>query len=333
MPRFVIDLSRSILALAVVCVMVAGVRTGSDTAFAAPGACKWVRSTVNADAVVVTNSAAKLSNKVTVLERQCTGDPTSNQPTPPPASPRKSSPAGKRRSGATSVRPATASHDVPLVGTAAQCVLLQNMVASQAGTAMSPADKQSTIAAAASVCPKAAITNPTPQTPGAPTPTTPSPHAVAYEAYAHLPVQMPEPQTAPPKNTRTLVGLRTWLWIPASSWHPVTNSATDGPVSTTVTATPVAVDWVMGDGSTEHCTGPGTPFVVGVTDAKATKPSCSHVYTHDSHNQPGDHYAVTVVLEYAATWTSNIGPSGQFPMVELSAQVPLRVNQLQAVLD
>jgi hypothetical protein len=89
----------------------------------------------------------------------------------------------------------------------------------------------------------------------------------------------------------------------------------------------------MGDGVTEHCNGPGTPFVVGGTDPKATTPSCSHVYTHDSHNQPGDHYTVTVVVQYAATWTSNIGPGGQFPPVELQAQIPLRVNQLQAVLD
>ena len=60
-----------------------------------------------------------------------------------------------------------------------------------------------------------------------------------------------------------LVGMPVWLWVDRPDEHtfgPVSDGASQGPLSVTVTAQVASVDWDMGDGSTFSCDNPGTPI-------------------------------------------------------------------------
>src|SRR5437588_771114 len=77
------------------------------------------------------------------------------------------------------------------------------------------------------------------------------------------PIPRPPPPTVnlnPAATQDQLVELPTWLWIDPNQWRPVSATATAGPVSSTVTATPKHVVWKMGDGFSVICNGPGTPY-------------------------------------------------------------------------
>ncbi|GHJ97725.1 hypothetical protein SNE510_72440 [Streptomyces sp. NE5-10] len=86
-------------------------------------------------------------------------------------------------------------------------------------------------------------------------------------------------QLAPRAAGRYLIGMPMWLWATPtpSTFGPVSASASAGAVTVTATAKVTSVRWVMGDGTTVTCAGPGTPYKTGygATDS----PTCGHRYT------------------------------------------------------
>jgi len=150
---------------------------------------------------------------------------------------------------------------------------------------------------------------------------------VAQAARNTLVIVMPEPRTSPPMAARQLVAIPVWLWMDPAEWHAVSASASAGPVTATVTATPTKAVWEMGDGATVVCDGPGAPYSPGRT------PPCSHTYRDPSTSRPGGAYTVRVTVTWSVTWTSNTGPAGTQDAIELTTSFPLVVSQAQAETD
>ncbi len=128
------------------------------------------------------------------------------------------------------------------------------------------------------------------------------------------------------------MNLRTWLWIDPGAWQPLSQTASAGPVSATVTATPTSVRWDMGDGAVVTCRGPGTPFDPTRAES-AQSTDCSHTYKRSSAGQSGERYTVRVTITYGVSWTASGAPGGgELGVIESSESLPLRVAEGQAVV-
>lgn len=148
---------------------------------------------------------------------------------------------------------------------------------------------------------------------------------LARRAFNELPLLYPRPRTAPPATAKQLVGVRTWLWVDADDWRPMSATASIPGLSATVTAQPSTVTWEMGDGTTVTCNGPGTPYDPNTPD-DAQSTDCGHTYQHD-----GDRTVLTTI-EWTVSWTASNGEGGTLPAVQRSTQFPLTVEQRQAVI-
>ncbi|MFD0371141.1 hypothetical protein [Streptomyces sp. NPDC127114] len=80
-----------------------------------------------------------------------------------------------------------------------------------------------------------------------------------------------------------LVGMPMWMWTTPSpnTFGPITAFATAGGVTVTATAKVTSVRWVMGDGATVTCAGPGTPYQARY--GAQMSPTCGHRYTKAEH--------------------------------------------------
>ncbi|WP_335989892.1 hypothetical protein [Glycomyces sp. MUSA5-2] len=105
-----------------------------------------------------------------------------------------------------------------------------------------------------------------------------------------------QPQIGASPESQQLVRLPTWLWVEEATWSVRVAEAAAGDMTATATATPVAVSWDMGDGSTVDCTGRGVEWKRG-TDPKAAS-ECSHTYLQPS----SDALAVTATVTWRVTW-------------------------------
>jgi len=171
----------------------------------------------------------------------------------------------------------------------------------------------------------------------------PDPAVLAQQARDALVLPRPEIHTAPPEviggTTAAAAGRRdavtlfpTWMWVGDGTWGPRSESVSVQGVTVTATATPKQTVWTMGDGTTVVCEGPGTPFRVGQHDPAAQSPSgCDHTYTRSSDHQPDDAYQLSATVSWAVTWTVNGAPGGTLDGFSLTASVPLRVIELQAL--
>jgi hypothetical protein len=149
---------------------------------------------------------------------------------------------------------------------------------------------------------------------------------LARQAYRELPLLYPQPRTAPPADMSQLVGVRTWFWIEQAQWQPRSASAAVPGLSATVTATPTAVLWDTGDGTTFTCDGPGTPYDPSRPDS-AQHSDCSHVYQHDGQHD------VRATIIWRVHWNASNGNGGALPDVERATQFPLQAEQRQAVIN
>lgn len=157
------------------------------------------------------------------------------------------------------------------------------------------------------------------------------PLTLAQRAAAALDLPSPAIRMSPADDQ--VVQLPSWLWIPDGQWQPQQVSASAGPVTSTVTATPVRVTWDMGNGDTVDCDGPGTPYRArfagqsGATD-------CSYTYRYSSAGQPGESYQVTSTVAWELTWTATgAAGGGGLGTVETSAAQPVRVTEIQALVQ
>jgi hypothetical protein len=125
-----------------------------------------------------------------------------------------------------------------------------------------------------------------------------------------------------------VVQFATWLWV--DEWKTQTATAAVPGLSVTVTAAPTRVVWTMGDGGTETCDGPGTPYDPNVpADQQST--NCSYTYHESSAGQPGNDYHGTVTITYGASWTATNGSGGNLGAINVSAPFTARVGEIQAI--
>lgn len=127
-----------------------------------------------------------------------------------------------------------------------------------------------------------------------------------------------------------LVGLQSWWWVD-TPWAPVEASAGVSGVTATVTARPQSVAWDLGDSSELTCDGPGVPYDP-VLPPEAVG-ACTYVFDRSSAEGPGGVRMVTATVVYAVSWAATDGGSGDLGAISRASTVPVRVVEVQAVID
>ena len=164
---------------------------------------------------------------------------------------------------------------------------------------------------------------------GAPAPAAPRPAVqVAREISQRTALPLPAVRTSPPAGADQLVNLPTWMWV--EDWNPRRASASEGPLTVTVVASPRSVLWRMGDGSEVVC-GPGTPWNPALRDEQQST-DCSHTYTRSSANQPGLVYQAQATMTWDVDWTATNGESGGLGPATRSVDFTMRVAEGQAIV-
>ena len=160
---------------------------------------------------------------------------------------------------------------------------------------------------------------------------TADPQTLAQRAAATLELPAPAIRTNPAGEQ--VVQLPMWLWIAGDQWTPRRASATAGPVTSTVTATPVRVTWDMGNGDRVSCEGPGRPY----EERFAQQPEatdCRYTFRLSSVGQPDEAYQVTATVHWELTWNaSGAAGGGSLGGVPMSTTQPVRVAQIQALVQ
>ncbi len=174
-----------------------------------------------------------------------------------------------------------------------------------------------------------------PPTPSA-TVTSVAPRVLALQAERSL--RLPAPVLHFNPAATSVVNLPTWLWVDPSVWHPLSVTASAGPVSATAVATPESVTWQMGDGGVVVCAGPGRPFDPALP-AEQQATSCQYTFRSSSLGQPsgdGDPdaaaYPVRATITWAVSWTAQ-GAAGQgvLPPLTTEGTAPVRVVQIESI--
>jgi hypothetical protein len=162
-----------------------------------------------------------------------------------------------------------------------------------------------------------------PETPGPVTPQI-DPQVLAEHARAQLVLPLPEPRSWPGIDRPQITGLSTWLHV--DNFAGASQTATAGPVRATVTAEPVEVVWVMGDGVTVSCGDAGA--VYGVDHDT----SCEHVFTVRSTGRGDDHYHGSVSIRWRLRWEATTGDGGGLGDVTRTTPIDWFVQELQATV-
>jgi hypothetical protein len=132
-------------------------------------------------------------------------------------------------------------------------------------------------------------------------PPPPTPAELAERAVRELAFTRPVLHTAPGPDGRPLVGLPLWLWYDRTpgtygDGGQLRSKASAGGTTVTATATFRYVEWTMGDGTTERCDGPGTPYEARF--GSAASPDCGHRYARSSADRPDRRFTVTATLHW-----------------------------------
>src|SRR4051812_4835947 len=134
-----------------------------------------------------------------------------------------------------------------------------------------------------------------------------------------------------PEPGRTgVLGLPTYLWVNnpgARTLGPISDTATEGGVTVTLTAKVSRVLWNLGDGTAITCTGAGTPYR-DEFDARPS-PTCGHTYAHPSTELAGGVYHVSATAVWDVAWTGG-GQSGQIPF-DVTSETSIRIGEVQAL--
>ena len=157
-----------------------------------------------------------------------------------------------------------------------------------------------------------------------------NPRVLAQSALSRTPFSTPTPGMAPSMDGEQITGFPSWLWLDPANWAPVEATASAAGVSVTVTATPVRVEWDMGDGTVVDCDGPGV--VWNPTGPNPDDTDCEHVFQHTSVDEPGGRYAGSVTIVWSIAWRANTGDTGTLPEGRSSTPLSLLVNEMQAVV-
>jgi hypothetical protein len=167
--------------------------------------------------------------------------------------------------------------------------------------------------------------------PGGAQPALAQPKALAQEALATMHLPGPTVEMSPPSGAE-VVNFQDWLWVDPSTWHPISATATAGPVSATAVAMPDRVVYDMGNGARVVCNGPGTAYDPNVAAAQQST-NCSYLYLASSAGQPNNHYTATATVYWTVRWTAAGAPGGgnlgEIPGDTTSTSV--EVDEIQAV--
>ena len=168
--------------------------------------------------------------------------------------------------------------------------------------------------------------------PGGSTPSTTAPPrpamVIARETAQRTNIPLPSIKTSPPVGRDQLVNLPTWMWV--EDWNARRATATEGPLTVTVVATPRSVTWRMGDGASEVC-GAGTPWNAALGEEQQWT-NCSHTYTRSSANQPDLLYQARATMTWDVTWSATNGESGSLGQANRSVDFTMRVAEGQAIV-
>ncbi len=137
------------------------------------------------------------------------------------------------------------------------------------------------------------------------------------------------PGTAPYR--RTWVGIPVWLWVDqptASTWGPITRTATYGGQTVTGTATVQSLTWSSGDGQTITC-GAGTQFDAAAMAnvAAIDSPTCGFRYQHTSR---GGTFTLSATTNWSVEWSGG-GVGGRIQLPSTTSSTQVRVGELQSV--
>jgi hypothetical protein len=151
----------------------------------------------------------------------------------------------------------------------------------------------------------------------------------------------PSGATAPPMDPGTVAQLPTYFWV--DNWAAVSESASAGPVTATVTATPVRQTWDIRDdvrdtNYTVACEGPGVAFDPA-SGGPPPEGACQWTPPHSSAGQSvrsevsGEPcFEATVTITWAVGWDSNVGDGGSLGEGTSSSSACLVVAEVQAVV-
>ncbi|KUN57545.1 hypothetical protein AQJ46_46620 [Streptomyces canus] len=158
----------------------------------------------------------------------------------------------------------------------------------------------------------------------------PTPEELAQEAIKKMRLLGADIGTAPGEGKTGLVGMPVWIWNnkSASTWGPVTESASAPGITVTATATVKKIVYDMGDGGAEVCTTAGTPYKKEY--GGEASPDCGYRYTKTSAGQSEDAFNVKATTTWAIHWEGG-GQQGDLTTTRDSATVQLTVGEAQVV--
>lgn len=168
------------------------------------------------------------------------------------------------------------------------------------------------------------------------------PELLAEIARSRLVFPAPAVSTSPPPELGTYAQLPTFFFV--ENWGEVSQSATAGPVTATVTASPVRQTWEIHDtyrgaSETVSCDGPGAAFDPSRPVEAQLPPACGWTPKHSSAGQRthggarGEAcFPTTVTLAWDVGWGSNIGAGGALGEGTSSTEVCLVVAELQSLV-
>lgn len=165
-------------------------------------------------------------------------------------------------------------------------------------------------------------------------PEEPSVVELAQEAIRKLPLPGAQIGIAPDPSGVGLVGVPVWMWTEDTdaTWRPDPVSASiPGVVTVTAQARATEIAWAMGDGHTEVCDSPGTPYEPRYGGQES--PTCGHLYSQPSRSQPDGRFPVTATTTWHVEWwvePRGSGASGDDWFFRESA-TSVRINELQVV--
>ena len=147
-------------------------------------------------------------------------------------------------------------------------------------------------------------------------------------ARRRLTLPLPTPGLSPAGDQ--IVNLPSWLWI-ADGWTERTSRVAIEGIAVSVAATPMSVQWSMGDGAVVVCEGPGVAFDAS-RPAAAQQPTCTHIYRRSSARIPGLAYTAAVTVKWSATWSvEGFAGGGVLPDIERTTTFAVRVGEVQSV--
>lgn len=117
------------------------------------------------------------------------------------------------------------------------------------------------------------------------------------------------------------VGVPAWFWVDPTSWQPQDATATAGPFTVTVTATPKSVTWNLGDGTSITCHGPGTPY--DKSKGWAESPDCGSKY------RKAGSYTLSATMNWDVVWAG--AANGAQTMTTTSSN-PVEIGEYQVVV-